>query len=140
MRPLLDALALAPTSLLRVRTELPLEAAAADYERALGALLKSGVPISLGLLGLGADGHTASLFSTDDLARARGHLAIAVHRPDGMSAVSVTPQLLAQVNALLFVVAGADKDRAVRALEASDPNLTSWLAVKERATVELWLA
>jgi len=140
VRPLLDALALAPTSLLRVRTELPLEAAAADYERALGALLKSGVPISLGLLGLGADGHTASLFSTDDLARARGHLAIAVHRPDGMSAVSVTPQLLAQVNALLFVVAGADKDRAVRALEASDPNLTSWLAVKERATVELWLA
>ena len=140
VRPLLDALALAPASLLRVRTELPLEEAAADYERALGALLKSGVPISLGLLGLGADGHTASLFSTDDLARARGHLAIAVHRPDGMSAVSVTPQLLAQVNALLFVVAGADKDRAVRALEASDPNLTAWLAVKERAAVELWLA
>ena len=139
-RPLLDALALTPARLLRVRTDLPLEAAAADYERALGALLKSGVPISLGLLGLGADGHTASLFSADDLARARGHLAIAVHRPDGMSAVSVTPQLLAQVNALLFVVAGADKDRAVRALEASDPNLTAWLAVKERATVELWLA
>jgi len=38
------------------------------------------------------------------------------------------------------VVAGADKERAVRALEASDPNLTAWLAVKERATVELWLA
>ena len=139
-RPLLDALALTPARLLRVRTELPLEQAAEEYERALGALLDSGVRIGLGLLGLGADGHTASLFSGADLARARGHLAIAVHRPDGMSAISVTPQLLAQVNALLFVVAGADKQGAVRALEASDPNLTAWLAVKERAAVELWLA
>ena len=139
-RPLLDALALKPARLLRVRTELPLEQACEEYERALGALLDSGVRISLGLLGLGADGHTASLFSSADLARARGHLAIAVRRPDGMSAVSVTPRLLAQVNAVLFVVAGADKEGAVRALEASDPNLTAWLAVKDRAAVQLWLA
>ena len=138
-QPLLDALALAPESLLRVRTELPLEEAAADYERALGALLESGLRISLGLLGLGADGHTASLFSASDLARASGHLAIAVQRPDGMSAVSVTPQLLSWVNALLFVAAGPDKQRAVQALEAGDPNLTAWLAVKECASVELWV-
>ena len=139
-RPLLDALALTPARLLRVRTDLPLEAAAADYERALGALLASGVRISLGLLGLGADGHTASLFSAEDLTRAQGHLAIAVQRPDGMSAVSVTPRLLAEVEALLFVVAGEDKRSALQGLEAHGPHLTAWLAVKERATVELWLA
>src|SRR5215469_1883297 len=81
-RPLLDALALAPARLLRVRTELPLEQAVADYQHSLGALLESGTRLSLGLLGLGEDGHTASLFSADDLARSRGHLAIAVHRPD----------------------------------------------------------
>jgi 6-phosphogluconolactonase len=138
-RPLLDSLALTPGSLLRVRTELPLEEAAADYERALNRLLASGVPIGLGLLGLGADGHTASLFSPQDLARARGHLAIAVHRPDGMSAVSVTPRVLAEVEALLFVVAGAGKDDALRALEAQDPNLTAWSAVKDCPQIELWL-
>ena len=138
-RPLLDSLALAPESLLRVRTELPLEAAAADYERGLTELLESGVRIGLGLLGLGADGHTASLFTVEDLARARGHFAIAVHRPDGMSAVSVTPQLLAKVEELLFVVAGADKQRVVQALEAGDPHLTAWLAVKERTAVQLWV-
>jgi 6-phosphogluconolactonase len=138
-RPLLDALALRPETLLRVRTELPLEQAAEDYERSLGAMLGSGVPISLGLLGLGADGHTASLFSGADVARSSGHLAISVHRPDGMSAVSVTPQLLAQVEELLFVVAGGGKQEAVRALEAHDPNLTAWRAVQGCATPELWL-
>jgi len=137
-RPLLDALALTPARLLRVRTELPLEAAAAEYERLLGALLASGVRISLGLLGLGADGHTASLFSAEDLTRAQGHLAIAVQRPDGMSAVSVTPRLLAEVEALLFVVAGEDKRSALQALLAHGPHLTAWLAVEERAAVELW--
>ena len=139
-RPLLDALALAPQSLLRVRTELPLGEAAADYERSLEALLKSGVPIGLGLLGLGADGHTASLFSAADLARARGHLVVAVHRPDGMSAVSVTPQLLAHVQAVLFVVAGEDKGDALRGLEAQDPSLTAWLAVQSCPAVELWFS
>jgi len=138
-RPLLDALALGPEKVLRVRTELPLAQAAEDYARALGAMLSSGVHVSLGLLGLGADGHTASLFSAADLARARGQLAIAVQRPDGMSAVSVTPQLLAQVEELLFVVVAAGKREAIRALEAHDANLTAWRAVQECPAVELWL-
>lgn len=135
-RPLLDALV--PQSLLRVRTELPLDQAAADYERQLAALLSSGVHIGLGLLGLGADGHTASLFGAEDLARARGRYAIAVHRPDGMAAVSVTPDLLATVHEPLFVVAGKGKRDAIAALTALDPALTAWRAVQSCAAVELW--
>jgi 6-phosphogluconolactonase/glucosamine-6-phosphate isomerase/deaminase len=57
-----------------------------------------------------------------------------------MSAVSVTPQLLAQVKQLIFVVAGGGKPDALRALEAGDPNLIAWRAVQGCAAVELWLA
>jgi 6-phosphogluconolactonase len=138
-RPLLDALALPATQLLRVRTELPLADAAADYERRLGELLGSAAGVGLGLLGLGADGHTCSLFSSADLERARGHLAIAVQRPDGMTAVSVTPEFLARVREPVFVVAGAGKQDAVRRLMAGDPQLIAWRAVQGCATVELWL-
>ena len=139
-RPLLDALALPAAAVARVRTELPLDEAAADYERQLAALLNSGVRIGPGLLGLGADGHTASLFGAADLERARGHLAIAVHRPDGMSAVSVTPEFLSRVEELLFVVAGSGKGEALRALIAQDQNLIAWRAVQGCAQVELWVA
>lgn len=139
-RPLLEALALAPAAIVRVRTELPLEQAAADYERQLDALLQSGVPIGLGLLGLGADGHTASLFGASDLERARGRRAIAVHRPDGLSAVSVTPELLARIQELVFVVAGDGKHDALAAFIAQDPQLTAWRAVQGCARVALWLA
>ena len=139
-RPLLDALALPATAVARVRTELPLDEAARDYESQLAALLNSGVRIGLGLLGLGADGHTASLFGAADLERARRHLAIAVDRPDGMSAVSVTPDLLSRVEELLFVVAGSGKHDAVQALAAQDPKSTAWRAVQGCAGAQLWFA
>ena len=62
-KPLLNALALPAAQVLRVQTELPLEAAAQAYEESLRALLGEKLPVHLGLLGLGADGHTASLSS-----------------------------------------------------------------------------
>ena len=136
---LLNALALPEDSLLRVRTELPLAEAAADYERRLAVLLDAGIRIKLGLLGLGPDGHTASLFDAADLDRARGHLAIAVDRPDGMSGISVTPEFLANVEKLVFVVAGGGKHDAIHSLMNNDPKLVAWRAVQGVPDVELWV-
>ncbi|MGH8220654.1 MAG: 6-phosphogluconolactonase [Steroidobacteraceae bacterium] len=135
---LLDALALPAEQVLRVRTELPLDAAADDYERRLAELAGRGVRCRLGLLGLGADGHTASLFDTRDLTRAAGHRALPVHRPDGRDAVSVSPAVLADVAQLVFVVAGAQKRSALAALLARDPALTASRAVATRAAIEVW--
>jgi 6-phosphogluconolactonase len=137
-RGLVQALALPEEQVLRVRTELPLEAAAADYDRRLAALLAGRALIDLGLLGLGADGHTASLFRSDDLERARGRLALAVHRPDGRDAVTVTPAVLQQVGELVFVVAGADKHAALGALLAGREDSIAWQAVSGCGHVEVW--
>lgn len=136
---LLNALALPEDSLLRVRTELSLEEAAQDYERRLKALLDDGVTLKLGLLGLGPDGHTASLFEEAHLKKARGHLAIAVDRPDGLSGISVTPEFLQHVEKLVFVVAGGGKHDAIRSLMNCDPKLIAWRAVQGAPDVELWV-
>lgn len=136
---LLNELALPESSLLRVRTELSLEQAAADYEQRLAALLASGTPIKLGLLGLGPDGHTAALFRESDLERARGHLAVAVARPDGLDGITVTPEFLKHIEELVFVVAGGGKHDAIRALMNADPSLLACRAVQGRVNVELWV-
>jgi 6-phosphogluconolactonase len=138
-RPLLDALSLPASAVVRVRTELPLEQAAQDYEAQLAELLRSGARIGLGLLGLGADGHTASLFRPEDLEKARGRLAIAVQRPDGRAGISVTPDFLAQVSELLFVVAGGGKYDALQAFLRQDRELVALRAVQGCPHVELWL-
>jgi 6-phosphogluconolactonase len=136
--PLLSALELPTAQVLRVQTELPLEAAAQAYEERLQSLLGEKLPVRLGLLGLGADGHTASLFKPADLAAARGRLAIPVQRPDGRTAVSVTPDWLARVDQILFVVAGSDKHAALTRLAARDPSLIAYRAVERCAQVEVW--
>jgi 6-phosphogluconolactonase len=138
--PLINALALPESSVLRVRTELPLDAAATDYEKRIDALLLAGVTFPLGLLGLGSDGHTASLFTADDIARSRGHRAIPVNRPDDLQAVSVTPEVLAHFTELIFIVAGRDKHTAVQGLINHDPSLTAYRAMESRAQTDLWLA
>jgi 6-phosphogluconolactonase len=139
-RMLIDALALPESAVLRVRTELPVEQAAADYEQQLADMLNSGVRIGLGLLGLGADGHTASLFNTGNLEQARGKLAIAVQRPDGLQGISVTPELLSQVSEPLFLVTGADKHAIVEEFLKSDSRLIARQAVAGCAKAELWVA
>ncbi len=137
-RPLIDALALPAEQVLRVRTELPLAEAAEDYDLRLAELARRGVRCTLGLLGLGSDGHTASLFSAADIERAAGRRALTVHRPDGRDAVSVSPAVLAQVAELMFVVAGAEKRTALAALLARDPALTAYRVVSGCAAIEVW--
>lgn len=138
-RPLIDALALPDEQVLRVRTELPLEQAALDYEQRLRALLDQGVAVTLGMLGLGADGHTASLFRASDLERARGRLALAVSRPDGLSGISVTPQFIAGIAQPLFVVAGTGKEAAIAGLERGDPGVVAVQAVAGCAGIGIWV-
>lgn len=137
-RPLLEALALPENQVLRIRTELPLAEAARDYEQRLRALLNSGARIGLALLGLGADGHTASLFRPEQLQQSRGRLATAVERPDGMQGISVTPDFLARVAEPLFAVAGSGKHEALAAFIRQDPNLVALRAVAGCSRAELW--
>jgi 6-phosphogluconolactonase len=137
-RPLVESLGLPGERVLRVRTELPLERAVEDYERRLRALVKAGTAIRLGILGLGADGHTASLFSEGDLKRANGKFAVSVQRPDGRSAVSVTPAFLENVQQIVFAVAGGDKRVALRAMLEKKPESIAARAIARCPGVEVW--
>jgi 6-phosphogluconolactonase len=137
-RVLLDALSLPESQVLRVRTELPLEEAARDYESCLRTLLDSRAGIGLALLGLGPDGHTASLFRPEHLQQSRGRLAIAVQRPDGMQGISVTPDFLTNVAEPLFAVAGSGKHDAIAAFIRQDPNLVALRAVAGCPRADLW--
>ncbi|MEW5772625.1 MAG: 6-phosphogluconolactonase [Thermodesulfobacteriota bacterium] len=92
------------------------EAAAAAYDAELRTVLGGG-PLDLAILGLGGDGHTASLFPGSPLLEERDRLVAATPRPAGNPPVfraSLTLPALNAAREVLFLAAGAAKGEIVR--------------------------
>jgi len=139
LRPALEAWGLPAERIVRPRAALGPAAAEAQFEAELRAFLAGGGRVGLGLLGLGPDGHTASLFTAEDVARGAGRLAIAVPRPSGPARVSVTRGLLAQVARVVVLVADApDKRAALATLLARPGSVAAGLALQGHADVQVW--
>jgi 6-phosphogluconolactonase len=108
----------------RVEGEIDPPTAAGRYESIIRAAFRGepGVPrFDLVLLGLGADGHTASLFPGTRAVDERDAL-VAANRVATLrtTRITMTLPLINAARRVLFVVAGADKAAAVRlALEST---------------------
>ncbi|HIJ65302.1 MAG TPA: hypothetical protein HPP77_05055 [Candidatus Hydrogenedentes bacterium] len=137
---MLAALGVPDTRVMRVDTGIPLEAAAQRYDAELARFLDSGGRITLGLLGLGVDGHTASLFSLEDVRRGQDAWAVGVARRAGLDRVSVTPKLLRNVDRLVFLVAGKEKRTVVARLTKTPRDVPAGLAVAGADAVAVWVA
>lgn len=102
-------------------------AAAEAYARELMALLRdpAGRPrFDLILLGLGEDGHTASLFPGDAALNAEESWVLAVHvaKPPP-NRITLTLPVINAARAILFLVQGAAKRSALQAVRRRDPRL-----------------
>lgn len=99
----------------RIAGEDPPTYAAADYERRLRALLRDDRP-DLVLLGLGEDGHTASLFPGQRAIHEPEHWAVAEEIVELAAwRVTITPPLINRAREIVFLVSGAAKADALRA-------------------------
>jgi 6-phosphogluconolactonase len=111
-----------PERVRRMEGELPPEEAAKKYEEALRARFGETPALDLVLLGLGADGHTASLFpGTAALEETRRWVVPNEAPVEPKGRLTLTLPVLNAAKKVLFLVAGADKAQAVeRALRAGD--------------------
>jgi 6-phosphogluconolactonase len=108
---LLDGLPAPPAGLHRIHGELAPPAAADLYERELRECLGPGVPrFDLVLLGLGEDGHTASLFPGSPALDERERLVVPSVAPVMPSArVTLTLPVLQAAREIVFLVSGPQK-------------------------------
>jgi 6-phosphogluconolactonase len=122
---LLKPLGISPTKIHRFKTELAAQAAASDYERLLRLIFN--IPagafprFDLVLLGMGEDGHTASLFPNSDALHANGDLVAAPFVEKFKShRLTVTPSVINNADNVVFLVAGAGKAPALREVLEGD--------------------
>ncbi len=119
---LLDGLARPPAVVHRVRGELPPEEAASAYDAEL-----RGVTLALAVLGVGPDGHTASLFPDAPALTERERLAVAAEAglEPLVPRVTMTRPVLEAAATALYLVTGGGKARAVRLAFAGEPGLAT---------------
>lgn len=122
----------------RIPTENPDAAqAASDYEADLRAFFGAeGVPrFDLVLLGMGPDGHTASLFpGTTGLRETEKLVAAAWVDKLSTYRITFTPPLLAAAEAILFLAAGKEKAEVLRAVLEGAPEFDRYPS--QRVTAE----
>ena len=121
-------------NLMQIKTELPIEEAAQAFHNELSQLER----IPLGLLGVGADGHTASLFNLEDAALRDERLAIPVIKPEKPDRISVTPTLLNRIERIIILATGAEKKEITRTLLNDPESIPAGVALSDHPNVEIW--
>jgi 6-phosphogluconolactonase len=118
-RTLLDRIAVQPASVHRIQGELGAERAAGEYDREL-----EGVTLDLVLLGMGPDGHIASLYPHSAALGEHERRAVPAEAKlePLVDRVTMTIPVLESAPLVLFFVAGAERAAAVRRAFAEPPS------------------
>lgn len=115
--------------------EVNLVAAAAGYERLLEQLAGTPPEIDVVHLGLGADGHTASLVLGDPALEERTAAVALTGEYQGRRRMTLTFPVLDRARQLVWLVTGADKAAALAQLQRSDPTIPAGRVSSRNAVV-----
>jgi 6-phosphogluconolactonase len=144
---MLDPASVPRANIHRIRGEAPdAVSAASEYEEELRRFFAVGTTalprLDLVLLGMGADGHTASLFPGTPAIDEKERWAVAVRRPeDAIDRVTLTPPVINNAAHVVFLVAGAAKAATLKeVLEGSAaPGRLPSRAIQPLSGNLLWL-
>jgi 6-phosphogluconolactonase len=133
---LLDLLEAIPREVQRIRGELGADEASREYDELL-----RGVSLDFVLLGMGPDGHAASLYPdqpTLDEGERRAIPAEAKLEPL-VERVTLTVPVLCSAPAVVFIVTGEDKADAVERAFARQPDRSAPASLIRSATGRTWV-
>ena len=135
-RLLLSALGENRPQVYRMRGELSPQAAAEDYAVQLKVLADQNMAwprFDLILLGMGTDGHTASLFPGSEPYPPESVLAVEAFYQDRPAwRTTLTPQVINGARQIFFMAAGANKAAALAAVLNGTTDLKKWPAGRVR--------
>ncbi len=112
----LDKVPIPPSQIYPINCSGSADSAALEYEKLLAKFFNGASPVfSMIFLGLGEDGHTASLFPGNPVLEQTGCWVAGVHRGGKeVDRVTLTPLIINQAKRIVFQVSGKNKAVAVK--------------------------
>jgi 6-phosphogluconolactonase len=121
---MLSRLPLPEQNIFRIRGEIDPNQAAIDYGQLLKKQFGEG-GLDLVLLGMGPDGHTASLFPNTEALKETKHRCVANHVEKFKSwRVTLTAPFINRASLVMFIVSGADKAQRISEVLKGPPDQT----------------
>lgn len=111
------------------------QAAAADYARTLEELAGSPPVLDFVHLGLGPDGHTASLVPNDPVLQVTDRDVAVTGVYMGRQRMTLTYPVINRARQILWVVTGAEKVKALRQLQQGDPSIPGGRIRRDQALI-----
>ena len=138
MRPLLEAMGMDNRQVLRPNCCHSIEQSALQFNHEIGEFFERGGRISLGFLGVGSDGHTASIFSLHHLKYPSNPFATEVIMTDPPDRISITAAVISRIERIIFICSGSEKNDIVNLIESDPSNVIAVLAAQGVQDLELW--
>jgi 6-phosphogluconolactonase len=134
----LDQVPIPPAQIHIPPTHLPTpEAAAAAYGETVAEVLKDDPNLDIVLLGMGDDGHTASLFPHTAALEVRDR-PVTVGYKDDNPRITLTAPTLNRSRCVIFLVAGANKQTALAQVFAPEGDAAAYPSRLIQPNGELW--
>ena len=93
---------------------------------------------NLGLLGIGADGHTAGIFNQMDATARSVQKTLYTKRPDGMDGVSVSASYIQSCHRIILLAMGESKRDVLMKLKKDPTCLIAGNVLLHHPQVEIW--
>ncbi|RZN57526.1 6-phosphogluconolactonase [Avibacterium paragallinarum] len=129
---LFDHIAIPAENIHRIRGEAPVEQELVRFQNELAEVVPNG-EFDWIILGMGADGHTASLFPHQTNFDDENLAVIAKHPETGQVRISKTAKLLEQAKRITYLVTGAAKAEILKEIQSTPAENLPYPAAKIKA-------
>ncbi|VEB21913.1 6-phosphogluconolactonase [Avibacterium volantium] len=129
---LFDHIEIPAENIHRIRGEAPVEQELARFQNELAEVVPNG-EFDWIILGMGADGHTASLFPHQTNFDDENLAVIAKHPETGQVRISKTAKLLEQAKRITYLVTGAAKAEILKEIQSTPAENLPYPAAKIKA-------
>jgi 6-phosphogluconolactonase len=141
---LLGKIDIPPDNIHRIKGELKPDKAAKEYQQEMidNIPLISNVPaFDWTILGMGEDGHTASLFKTNDNFFTNNLTSVTVHPQSGQKRISLSKKTLCASKHITFMVTGGKKTKIINQILGKTIHVSNYPAglIKSKEGITEWV-